>query len=181
MRRVIYLSGRIAGLTYDAAVAKRDEATKALNARNWDVLDPMRGKEILSTLAVIDEVESKKLLGEATDAAIVQRDFDDVRRADAIIVLSGDEPSWGTAFEWSLAYFHFQKPVVVVCSKDSPTRTHPWCLSMASAFFETVEEAILFIDTWLDRGYQLEAYTEKSRADEWRKYGEETEHAIRGY
>jgi nucleoside 2-deoxyribosyltransferase len=174
MRRVVYLSGRIAGLTYDEAVAKRDAATKMLNERNWDVLDPMRGKEILSTLAVIDEVESKKLLGGATDAAIVQRDFDDVRRADAIIVLSGDEPSWGTAYEWAIAHFHFQKPVVVVCSKDSPTRIHPWCLSMSSGFFETVEEAILFIDTWLDRGYQLEEYRERA-------YSKEVEHAIRGY
>lgn len=155
MRRVVYLSGRIAGLTYTEAVAKREEATKQLNELNWDVLDPMRGKEILSTLEFIDETKSKALLGGVTDAAIVQRDFDDVRRADAIIVLSGDEPSWGTAFEWSLAHFYFQKPVVVVCAKDSPTRQHPWCLSMSSYFAETVEEAITFIDRWLDRAYRL--------------------------
>lgn len=159
MRRVIYLSGTIANLTYDEATAKRNETTRRLTEKGWDVLDPMRGKEILSTLAIIDETKSKELLGGVTDAAIVQRDYDDVRRADAIIVLSGDKPSWGTAFEWAMAHFLFQKPVVVVASKDSPTRDHPWCKSMSSYFAETVEEAVEFIDRWLDRGYKLDKST----------------------
>ncbi len=156
MRRVVYLSGTIANLTYKEAVEKRNEATKLLLDKGWDVLDPMRGKEILSTLAVLDEKESRKLLGDVNDAAIVQRDFDDVRRSDALIVLSGDKASWGTAFEWAIAEFVFRKPVVVVAAKDSPTRDHPWCKHMASYFAETVEEAIDFLATWFDRGYKLE-------------------------
>lgn len=142
MRRVIYLSGTIANLTYEEATSARNQTKELLAARGWDVLDPMRGKEILSTMKVIDEDQAKELLGGVTDAAIVQRDFDDVRRADAIIVLSGDKPSWGTAFEWSMAHFLFQKPVVVVCAANSTTRAHPWCKSMASYFAETVEEAV---------------------------------------
>lgn|SRR3990167_9266858 len=156
MRRVVYLSGNIAGRTYQEATEARNEAKRLLGVRGWDTLDPMRGKEILSTVSVIDEKVSKELLGGITDQAIIQRDFDDVRRSDALLVLSGDRASWGTAFEWSIAHFLYQKPIVVVASLDSPTRDHPWCKSMASYFAPTVEDAVDFLDRWFDRGYVLD-------------------------
>ena len=160
MRRVVYLSGRIANCTYEQATAARNEAKAALAARGWDTLDPMRGKEILSSMKTIDEEQASKLLG-VTPTAIIQRDFDDVRRADALIVLSGSEPSWGTAFEWAIAHFLMHKPVVTVAPTSTEggrsTRAHPWCQQMTSYFAETVEEAIEFLDKWFDRGYVLDA------------------------
>lgn len=155
MRRVVYLSGGIANLSYAEATIARNEAKLRLAARGWDSLDPMRGKEILSSLGTMDEKKATDLLG-VTPAAIIQRDFDDVRRADALLVLSGDRPSWGTAFEWAIAEFLYKKPVIVICAKDSTTRDHPWCKQMASYFAETVEEAIEFLDKWFDRGYVLD-------------------------
>ena len=157
MRRIVYLAGAIANLSYEDATAARIRARQCFVDRGWDVLDPMRGKEVLSTLAFIDEKAATRLLG-VTEAAIVQRDFDDLRRADVILILSGDAPSWGTAFEWSLSHFHFQKPVVVVAGLDAPVRNHPWCKVMTSAFCSSVEEAADFIDRWLDRGYSLEEH-----------------------
>lgn len=162
MRRVVYLSGRIANCTYDEATAARNQAKTELLARGWDSLDPMRGKEILSSLRTIDEERASDLLG-VTPAAIIQRDFDDVRRADALLVLSGHEPSWGTAFEWCIAHFMMHKPVVVVAPTDTEggraTRAHPWCKTMASYFAETVAEAIDFLDRWFDRGYSMGTIT----------------------
>jgi len=156
MRRVVYLSGGIANLSYEEATKARNEAKLELARRGWDSLDPMRGKEILSSLGTMDEKKATELLG-VTPAAIIQRDFDDVRRADALLVLSGNKASWGTAFEWAIAEFVYKKPVVVVCDKDSTTRDHPWCKQMASYFAETVEEAIAFLDEWFDRGYILDS------------------------
>jgi len=154
MRRVVYLSGGIANLSYEEATTARNEIKEKLATRGWDSLDPMRGKEILSSLATMDEKKASDLLG-VTASAIVQRDFDDVRRADALLVLSGNKPSWGTAFEWAITEFLYRKPVIVVCDKDSPTRDHPWCKLMTAYFAETLDEAVEFLNRWFDRGYIL--------------------------
>lgn len=154
MRRTVYLSGSIGGLTYDEASSPRDYATNLLLKKGWDVLDPMRGYQILSTLDTIAEGEQvQKLLG-VTDTAITQRDRDDIRRSDVILIFSGDRSTWGTAFEWEFAV-NLGKPVVVICAEDSPTRQHPWCRTMCSGFFAKIDDAVDFIDRWLDRGYQL--------------------------
>lgn len=153
MRRVVYLAGGISGLSYEQASSKRTLATELLTARDWDVLDPLRGKEVLSSLDTIDESRAMTLLG-TTASAITQRDRDDIRRADVVLVLTGDTPSWGTAFEWEFAY-SLGKPIVVVASEDAPCRVHPWCQVMTSYFAGTVEEAVEFISTWLDRKYRL--------------------------
>lgn len=156
MRRIVYLSGSIGGLSYEEASGPRDYATSLLLKRGWDVLDPMRGYQILSTLETIEEGEQvQKLLG-VTDTAITQRDRDDIRRSDVLLVFSGDRATWGTAFEWEYAV-GLSKPIVVICSPDSPTRKHPWCRTMCCAFVSNVDEAVDFIDRWLDRGYQLGA------------------------
>lgn len=155
-RRTVYLSGSISGLTYNEASGPRDYATNLLLKRGWDVLDPMRGYQILNSLgdSPIEEGEHVQRLLGVTDTAITQRDRDDIRRSDVLLVFSGDHATWGTAFEWEFAVA-LGKPVVVICSEDSPTRDHPWCRTMCSGFFSTVDEAVAFIDRWLDRGYQL--------------------------
>lgn len=155
-RRCVYLGGSIGGLTYDEATGPRQRATELLNAIGWDTLDPCRGYEILSTLSVIEEGEQVQTLLGVTDAAITQRDRDDIRRADVMLVISGNHSSWGTAFELEFAY-NLGKPIVVICDKNSPTRTHPWCRTMCSYFAETVDEAVEFIERWLDRDYKLES------------------------
>ena len=153
-RKVAYLAGSISGLTYQEATATRNTIKQQLANLGWDSLDPMRGKEILSSLEAIDEQQSIRLLG-VTDAAIIERDYDDLRRADVLLILSGDRPSWGTAFEWGIAHFQMRKPVVVICAPDSFTRTHPWCKLMASYFADSVEDAVDFLTHWLHRGYVL--------------------------
>lgn len=154
-RRTVYLSGSIGGLSYAEASGPRDYATSLLLKRGWDVLDPMRGYEILSTLETIEEGERVQTLLGVTDTAITQRDRDDIRRSDVLLIFSGDRATWGTAFEWEFAVALY-KPVVVICAPASPTRKHPWCRTMSSYFAANVDEAVEFIDRWLDRGYRLE-------------------------
>jgi len=155
-RRVAYLAGSIGGLTYEEATSTRNAVKEQLAEIGWDTLDPMRAKEILSTAGPINEREAKMLLGGVQNGAIIERDVDDVRRSDIILILSGDHASWGSAFEWSLAHFMFRKPVIVLAPKGSLAREHPWCQNMCSYFAETVEEMVDFIDRWYDRGYVLE-------------------------
>lgn len=154
-RRIVYLSGSIGGLSYEEAAGPRDYATNLLLKRGWDVLDPMRGYQILSTLDTIEEGEQVQALLGVTDTAITQRDRDDIRRSNVLLVFSGDRPTWGTAYEWEFAVTTVGIPVVVICAVDSPTRKHPWCRTMSSYFAADVDEAVDFIDRWLDRGYQL--------------------------
>jgi nucleoside 2-deoxyribosyltransferase len=152
MRRVVYLSGNLSGRMFSAAAKERHAATLLLLERGWDVLDPLRGREILSTLATpMDGPEQERLLG-ATATALVQRDEDDIARADVVMILTGNHPSWGTAFEWYLAARVLHKPVVVVGTRH---KDHPWCKHYAGYFAETIEEAVEFLDSFLDRGYRL--------------------------
>lgn len=155
MRRVVYLSGTIGGLTYEQATKDRNLATQLLLFADWDILDPMRGYDILSTVEVIEEGDGAKRLLGITDEAICQRDRDDIRRCDVLLVLTGDAPTWGTAFEIEFAH-SLGKPIVFVASATAKSRSHPWCRSMTSYFAETVEEAVEFIVRWYDREYKLE-------------------------
>jgi len=152
MRRTVYLSGTLSGRMYSAAAKERHQATILLLERGWDVLDPLRGRQILSTLTdPMDGPETTRLLG-VTEAALVQRDEDDIARCDVLLVLTGNHASWGTAFEWMLAARAYHKPVVVVGTRS---KDHPWCKHYAGYFAETIEEAVEFLDTFLDRGYRL--------------------------
>jgi nucleoside 2-deoxyribosyltransferase len=152
MRRTVYLAGAISGLSFKAASASRERAAERLVQAGWDVLDPLRGKEILSTLSSIDEGEACRLLN-VTPYAIVSRDRDDIRRADVVLILSADTPSYGTLFEWEFAY-NCGKPIVVVASRDD-VKNHPWCQLMTTYFAKDVDDAVDFIIRWLDRGYRL--------------------------
>ncbi len=150
-RRVVYLSGRIAGLSYVDASRDRNKAKEDLLAAGWDILDPMRPQHMLEGQDHIT-VDSDSNM---TDASIVFRDLDDIRRADALIVLSGSQPSWGTAMEWSYAAITLGKPVVVVDPEETG-RDSPWCRRHAVYFAHTTREAVAWLIMYLDRGYQLE-------------------------
>ncbi len=153
-RRVVYLSGRIEGLSYEDATADRNKAKDILSRYAWDVLDPMRNKESLKGQGEIND-KLRSLDPSLTDAAIIFRDLDDIRRADVVIVLSGSHASWGTAMEWSYAAITLGKPVVVVDSEGTG-RKSPWCRHHAVYFADSLDEAVIWIIRYLDRGYQLE-------------------------
>lgn len=109
---VVYLAGPISGLSYTEAQAWKHPFYSMLD----DVVtfrDPMRGKEILASMAVIQK--SYEQLGPLfTAQGIGSRDMGDVRSADAVLayVYPGIPVSAGMLIEigWATAW---NKPVVV--------------------------------------------------------------------
>ena len=140
-KKVIYLGGRISGLTYDEAIAKRSEAKKVLS-KHFDILDPLRDKTILKTVGKIDRKITKDTVRESeiTPKDIVHRDLKDLREADYLLVLTGDEASFGTMIEWGYM-LALGKPIFVVASKDFG----PWQRETATRVEPSIEE----ICNWL--------------------------------
>lgn len=141
---IVYLSGRIDHLTYEEAVAGRRKATEMLLNAGWDVLDPMRGKEALASAPLISATG-------LSDAAIVYRDLDDIRRADVVLVLTASEPSYGTLMEWGIAAHEFAKPVVAVDPLQR-ARQSPWCRYFTLHFADSIEDAVDWISSYLTHG-----------------------------
>ena len=149
-RRIVYLSGRMDGLSYEAASLARDRATELLLAAGWDVLNPMRG--VSPATAVIGD--STLVERELTDRAIIDRDQDDIRRANVLLYLTADDLSWGSMFEVAYAASPAASTPVVAVATNTPGS--PWARFHVSKFCPTVDAAVAFIIDYYDRGYQLD-------------------------
>ncbi len=149
MRRTVYLSGRIDGLHYDEAIAARGIAADMLVAGGWDILDPMRGTKTILEGKIINDDASQR-----PDSAIILRDLDDIKRCDVLLVLTADDPSYGTLMEWGWAGIALRKPIVAIDIKKK-ARKSPWPRFHTMFFADTVEEGCKWIIHNLDRGYQL--------------------------
>lgn len=122
----VYLSGPIAGLSYDGATSWRATVAAYLESYGITALDPMRGKEYLRGQKVLhaqpydDELMS-------TAKAITTRDRFDCMRADLCLVnllQAGDLPrlSLGTIMEvgWADA-----ARIPIICARKPGTYDHP--------------------------------------------------------
>lgn len=149
-RRVVYLSGRIDHLLVSEARLRREEAKTILIPAGWDVLDPMRGKEEAVAPGELLDAEAVARMGLAP-RALIDRDLDDIRRANIVLYLTADDLSWGSLFEVAYASMVAHTPVVAVGHSDSP-----WARHFISHFADTVAEACEFIIRYFERGYRLE-------------------------
>jgi len=107
----VYLAGRIANLSYDEAIKERDELTEKLNAIGIKCRTPMRGKQHLQNTNKITADAFKNGL---TVQEVIQRDLSDLAEVDAIVVLTGDDPSWGTAGEFYYCTWIAKTPTLVI-------------------------------------------------------------------
>lgn len=126
---VVYLAGGIAGLRGWDATDWRIQAARDLRERGLDPLDPMRSKKVLAGQAHIstDFHDYEKHGAFFTSRGIMTRDFNDVKRADALLVnlLGLEKPSLGTIMELAWAYA-LQKPAVVAIeAAGNPHDGHP--------------------------------------------------------
>jgi nucleoside 2-deoxyribosyltransferase len=142
---IVYLAGGIAGLPGSEATQWRGSAYLALANRNVEALDPMRAKEALGqqTRISTDFHEYEKRGAFFTSKGIMTRDFNDVKRCDALLVnlLGLTKPSLGTIMELAWA-FALQKPAVVCIEQSgNPHDNHPM-----------IHEAMPFRVTTLDEG-----------------------------
>lgn len=142
----MYLAGGIAGLPGSEATVWRAVANLALVGRSVDTLDPMRAKGALGAQERIStDFHNYQSLGAFfTSRGIMTRDYNDVRRCDALLVnlLGLKKPSLGTIMELAWAYA-FQKPAVVAIeARGNPHDNHPMIHEAMPFRVETLDEAI---------------------------------------
>lgn len=109
----VYLAGRIANLSYDEAVANRDELVEKLNKVGIKCRTPMRGKQHLAGTTKITQDAFKSGL---SIQEVIQRDLSDLCEVDALVVLTGDDASWGTAGEFYYCTWLAHIPTLVVAT-----------------------------------------------------------------
>ncbi len=145
-RPLVYLAGGIAGLRGAEATDWRLEAAERLNTRRVETLDPMRAKAALSAQTRIstDFNDYKDRGAFFTAKGIMTRDFNDVKRCDALLVnlLAAEKPSLGTIMELAWAYA-FQKPAVIAIeASGNPHDLHPMIHEAMPFRVTTLDEAI---------------------------------------
>jgi nucleoside 2-deoxyribosyltransferase len=145
MRPIVYLAGAIAGLSGADAIDWRNQAVEDLKLRGVEALSPMRAKDVLRNRTISGNFNDYKDLGAFfTSRGIMTRDFNDVKRCDALLVnlLGLEKPSLGTIMELAWA-FAFQKPAVIAIEKTgNPHDGHPMIFEAIPFRVETLEEAI---------------------------------------
>ena len=152
---LVYLAGGIAGLPGTEAVLWRVGAALALADRDIETLDPMRHKQRLAGASRIstDYHDYADLGPFFTSRGIMARDFNDVKRCDALLVnlLGLTRPSLGTVMELGWAYA-MQKPAVVVMEAEcNPHDLHPMIHEAISFRVETMGEGVDVVATVLNR------------------------------
>lgn len=144
---LVYLAGGIANLTGAQVINWRIEAAAALAQRDIESLDPMRAKRHRWKQ---DSKVSANFHDYATAGAfftskgIMTRDFNDVKRCDALLVnlLGLEKPSLGTIMELAWA-FNLQKPAVVAIEETgNPHDNHPMIHEAMPFRVTTLDEAI---------------------------------------
>ena len=130
----VYLSGPIAGLTFDEANGWRQEVTDAFAKVGITTLNPLRRRMFFNA---DDEDAANSAPNE-----IVQRDVGDVRAADlTLIYWTG--MSLGTACElWEC---HREGKPVILVSSDPRITKHPWVQVCATRVFDNLREAVKYI------------------------------------
>ncbi len=154
-RPLVYLAGAIAGLSGSDATTWRHAACAYLADRNIETLDPMRAKRALAAQERIS-TDFNDYAGRGvffTSRGIMTRDFNDVRRCDALLVnLRGlAKPSLGTIMELAWAYA-LQKPAVVVIEAEgNPHDNHPMIHEAMPFRVTTLEDGIDAVAVILSR------------------------------
>jgi nucleoside 2-deoxyribosyltransferase len=157
MKPLVYLAGAIAGTSFDDATDWRVQARALLNERGIETLDPMRAKSALghrNNGQISKDFNDYANLGAFfTSRGIMTRDFNDVKRCDALLVnlMGAKERSSGTIMELAWA-FALQKPAVVAIeARGNPHDKHPMIHEAIPFRVESIEEAIDSVAIILNR------------------------------
>ncbi len=143
----VYLAGQITGLSYDGGQNWRLEAAELLASYGIDSRSPLRCKEFLRDIGVLNDNHDFHPL--SADAGIVARDRNDVMTCGAVLMnlLGTTKISVGTMIEvgWADA---FRKPVVLVMESGN-VHSHPMVRGMVGYRVETIKEGIAIAATIL--------------------------------
>ena len=137
----VYLAGRIANLSYDEAMASREVIIEKLYAVGIKCRTPMRGKQHLKGVQKITADVFKNGL---TINEVIQRDLSDVEKVDALVVLTGDEASWGTAGEFYYATWISRTPTLIIAKNY----VGGWLEHYATRIVPDFDSAVKVLEHW---------------------------------
>lgn len=122
----VYLAGGIGGLDWDSATEWRDWITKELAKYDLLGISPMRAKEMLEGVDVLDKEEHMNIHPILTPKAMTTRDRWDITRAHMIIMNLLDEKrlSAGTCIEMGWADMT-RTPIILACQEGGYYDKHP--------------------------------------------------------
>lgn len=151
MNPKVYLSGPIAGLTFDEGECWRATVTKHLAQFGIDGLSPLRGKEFLRGKGPVGVGVQPYAQPMATDDGITTRDRFDTTRCDMMLVnlLGAAKVSIGTMIElgWADAA---RVPIVLAMSPVS-LHNHPIVRGVAGYITDDLDEAVDIVLTAIGR------------------------------
>lgn len=155
MKPLVYLAGPIAGTAPGEAIEWRQAAAAALRDRGIETLSPMRAKSAIAHAPGGIGRDFRDYENEGafyTSRGIMARDFNDVKRCDALLVNLLDCPglSFGTAMELAWAW-QMQKPAVVAIPAGHPYLSHPMLFEAMPFRLEALEDAIVAVAVVLGR------------------------------
>lgn len=142
---LVYLAGPISGLTYDGAEAWREEARTALEPSGIKTLSPLRGKDYLKAIGVIDQIGvAYAAMGVlSTSRGVITRDRYDATRCDALLVnlLGASRISIGTMFE--IAWADLKRiPIVLMMEAEGNVHDHMMLREQTGYQVESLEAAV---------------------------------------
>ena len=146
MKHKIYLSGPIAGLSYNETMGWRDFFAAEVAKFSPDIFcaSPMRGKEFLR------DIKSFKPNGYdhplSTGKGIMTRDHWDCMTSDLIVVnlLGAERVSIGTVMEmaWGHAY---RKPIILIMEDKGNVHEHALLMETVGLRVQTLDEAVQIV------------------------------------
>jgi len=137
----VYLAGRIANLSYDEAMVDRDKLIKKLNIVGIKCRTPMRGKQHLKNE---QKITASAFTSGLTINEVIQRDLSDVEKVNAVVVLTGDTPSWGTCGEFWYATWISHTPTLVIAKNY----VGGWLEYYATRIVPDFDEAVKVLVHW---------------------------------
>lgn len=140
----VYLAGPISGLTFDAAKAWRDVASRALWESGIAAISPLRFKTFLSKFGVLD-ADGRRYENESplsSQRGITTRDRYDCTRADVVLVnfLGATTVSIGTVIE--LAWADSKRIPIVCVMEDGNPHDHMMVRELIDFRTSSLAEAI---------------------------------------
>ena len=150
MKQLVYLAGPITGCSFEGATEWREGVKNKIHPK-IQTLSPMRGKQFIKErsgygIGVCMSYEDSPL---ASVKGINTRDFNDVKRADAIFVnfLGAHTVSIGTVMEiaWARA---FGKPVVCVMDKGN-IHNHSMLNYACGYIVDSIDEGLMILEALL--------------------------------
>jgi len=143
----VYLAGRIDGLTLEEANAQRQDIAEKLGRFGVLCRNPLRGKaKILNSVGKINATEVKNC--GLTIQEIIRRDLNDVEQSNVVLILTGDQPSWGTSAEFWYSTFVVHKPTLVVSKNNYNIVGNNWLTYYATKIVQDVDSAVEVLKLW---------------------------------